>query len=819
MAGKRQSGQVTAAWPWVLAAGATAVLAAAALVAASGVTGGTAALVFVAAAFLVAALTFGLQAQRHSRAVAAEQRRSATLDALLTGAPGAWYFWDLRDGGERRSPRLAALLGLDDGSAGFEAVIARFDGDGAHALSEALAKLRAGGEGFELSLGDCEGKRRFRAEGRLVEDGSATPVGAVLWISDISDLAAEIAAVRAERARLENTLDAIPLPLWRRATDLSLVYCNRAYADIVEIDAGTAVAGAGVELVGEAERAWGQALAREACEAGTLRAADHHVVVDGARRMLRINEAPLEGGTLGIAWDVTDVEDANRDLARHIAAHAEVLENLATAIAIFGSDRQLKFFNSAYARLWRVGEDWLRDEPTLGEILEALRATHRIADVPDFPAFKKKREAMFTDLIEPHEELLHLPDGTTLRMIVTPHPFGGLLFTFEDVTARLELERNLNTLIAVQRETLDNLYEGIAVFGSDGRLKLSNPGFARLWSLEPQELAGEPHIADVVERGKALYDYGDDWDTYKAHIVARTTDRVPAFDRLERRDQTVLHWASVPLPDGATLMTYLDVTDSIKVERALRERAEALEAADRLKTEFIASVSYELRTPLNTIIGFSELLDGAFFGELNARQVEYVKGILESSQQLLQLINDILDLASIEAGHIELDLDNFDIDLALRSVITLGGHNLGVDNVKVEYDRSGELGEMVGDEKRIKQVVFHLLTNAVKFSLPEGKVTLAVERDQDRIAIAVSDSGIGIADADKRHVFDRFWRGDEVRARRQGGGLGLALVKSFVELHGGEVELDSRPGQGTRVTCRLPVDARAALEAMARSDE
>ncbi len=355
------------------------------------------------------------------------------------------------------------------------------------------------------------------------------------------------------------------------------------------------------------------------------------------------------------------------------------------------------------------------------------------------------------------------------------------------------------------------------MFGSDGRLKLSNPGFAQLWRLDPKDLEGEPHIADIVEKTKDLYAYGDDWPAYKARIIARTTERTPTLDRLDRPDDSVLEWASMPLPDGATLMNYLDVTDSTKVERALRERAEALEEADHLKSEFIANVSYELRTPLNTIIGFSELLSSAFFGDLNARQNEYVSGILESSHHLLQLINDILDLASIEAGRLELDLSGFSLDAMLASMLTLTHQRIRTKNVTLEFLCPKKLGEMVADERRIKQVVFHLLSNAIKFTPPGGKVSLAAEREDDMFSISVADTGAGIPVEEQPRVFDRFWRGTKSSGHPRGSGLGLSLVKSFVELHGGRVEIASEPEAGTRITCHLPVSAHGAREA-AQSD-
>jgi signal transduction histidine kinase len=802
-------------WILGLVAAAAVALVAAGMVATAGGGTGAGSLALVAVACLLAALVLGLTARFRAHAIAdASLGQLAAMETLFDGASSGYYFWNLRDGSEQRSPRLASLVGAGERAVRFAAIAAKFDANDSKRLNAALTALRDGGPDFAMIVADTTGKRRFKAEGRPFADRDGIRSGVVLWLHEASAFAAEAEKARAERDQLSAILDALPVPVWRRDDDLSLAYCNKAYADIVEADRESALADGGIELVAEAGQARARALAIAARNGNEAQAESLHAVVDGRRRFLKISESPLAGGagSAGIAWDITDLEDANRSLTHHVEGHAEVLEKLVTAIAIFGPDKQLKFFNSAYANLWGLDEDWLRTEPPIAEILETLRAKGRIPEVPDFPSFKKKREALFIDLIESSEEVLHLPNGAAILMVVKPHPFGGLLFTFEDVTDKLALERSLNTLIAVQRETLDNLYEGVAVFGSDGRLKLSNPGFARLWHLDPKDLEGEPHIADVVERTRDLYDFGEDWDAYKAGIIARTSERSPILDRLERRDGSVLECASVPLPDGATLMTYLDVTDSIKVERALRERNEALEDADRLKSEFIANVSYELRTPLNTIIGFSELLDTAFFGDLNARQSEYVKGILESSQHLLQLINDILDLASIEAGRLQLDVARFDADAMLASMMTLTEPRARMENMSLKLDCPETLGHMVGDERRIKQVLLHLLINAIEYSPDGSEVTLEARRDDDTVRISVVDAGIGMGQDEQERMFDKFWRSDRARTHHRSDGLGLSLVKSFVELHSGTVEVASRPGVGTRVTCRLPIETQQAHE-------
>src|SRR5439155_23007024 len=289
---------------------------------------------------------------------------------------------------------------------------------------------------------------------------------------------------------------------------------------------------------------------------------------------------------IGVAIDHTDLESAESQLARHVNAHGQVLESIHAAVAIYGADKRLSFFNSAFARLWGIEEEWLSGEPALDELLERLRERRRVPEYADFRAFKRQQLNMFTSLIEPQTELMHLPDDRTLSLSVSPPPLGGLIFVYEDVTDRLALERLYNTLIEVQRETLDNLFEGIAVFGSDGRLKLHNPAYRKIWDLSESELVGEPHISDIVERTRRFYDDGGDWQLMRQHIIATITAQTPTSGPLDRLDGSVLQLATVPLPDGNVLLTCLDVSDTARVERVLRERNEALETAGRLKSEF-----------------------------------------------------------------------------------------------------------------------------------------------------------------------------------------------------------------------------------------
>ena len=488
-----------------------------------------------------------------------------------------------------------------------------------------------------------------------------------------------------------------------------------------------------------------------------------------------------------------------------------MLESISAAVAIYGVDKRLKFFNAAFATLWGLETEWLAGEPSLGDVLERLRERRRIPERADFGAFKRERLQLFTSLIKPQQELMHLPDDRTLLSSISPHPFGGLTFVYENVTDRLALERSCNTLTQVRRATLDNLFEGVAVYGSDGRLKLYNPAYLQIWRLSQDDVTGEPHISEVVDKTRTLLDDGGDWAAMKREIIAKITNHLPASDRLRRRDGSTLQAATVPLPDGNVLLTYLNVTDTVRVEQALRERNEALETAGRLKSEFIANVSHELRTPLNAIIGFAEILTNQYFGTLNPRQLDYSHSILASARLLTRLINDILDLATIEAGYLVLETGRIDVCEMLHTVLSLTSERAQSRDLQLDLRCPPDIGVIEADERRLKQALFNLISNGIKFTLPGGAITIAAERREETLLLSVADTGIGIAPADQERVFEKFERG----VRQPGAGLGLSLVKSLIELHGGSVAIESASGCGTRITCRLPVSQQTTTDAAA----
>jgi len=625
--------------------------------------------------------------------------------------------------------------------------------------------------------------------------------------AEVLSLKSTLAAARAERDGFVELLNASPFAIWRRDQNSEIIWQNKKYEQIVGYGEGD---GKVPELAASRDPDQARKLATRARVTGATQMEARRYIVGGDRLSFNVVETPLEfdNELAGFALDMTTEEELSAELKRHIEGHADVLENIATAIAIYGPDQRLEFFNQTYAKLWRLSDDFLYDKPTISEVLDKQRELRRLPEQADFSAYKAKRRALFTNVIDIREELVQLPDETVLRMVITPHPFGGLLFLFEDVTDKVVLERARNTQIAVQRATLDNLYEGVAVFGSDARLKLYNAPYCAIFGLDEGVLQEDIHISQILDFHAERHELN--WTAeQREKRIANVTRRDAASGRLDLPGGAIIDFNRVPLPDGNVLFTYIDITHELQVRRVLRERNEALEAADKMKTEFVASVSHELRTPLNTIIGFAEILVKEFFGKLNPKQVEYGQGILDSSDHLLLLINDILDMANIQTGQMELDKEPVDLGAALTNVVAMIQERAKKRHLNIETDIGDDLGLVLVDERRIKQVIFNLFSNAIKFTPAKGKIKLSARKSDDGYEITVNDNGKGIPEDQLDQIFERFSKGDTTR-QNAGAGLGLSLVKSFVELHGGHVKLTSTENIGTSVSCYLPLSIDAA---------
>ena len=637
--------------------------------------------------------------------------------------------------------------------------------------------------------------------GQVLSDKGAVEVegraaGAVCWLK--LSLRQEADTGLPSAPMMGEFLDAQADPVWLASPSGALLWANTAWLAAVESASPEEAARRGLTL-----DAGVQALISEAAGAGQSRSALRWLTLQGRRRAFQVTAQPLHGAAVAVwAHDVTEFEDTRETLRRHVEAHDETLNHISEAVAIFSSSRRLLFHNTAFAELWGVEPAWLEERPSHGEILDRLRQRRRLPETVDYAAFKAAELRIYESAGPIADEIWSLPDGRSLRIVRQSHPLGGLLLLFSDITGELKLKAQYNGLIQVQQATLDKLSDAVAVFGSDGRLRLHNEAFAGLWGLSPgqMDLAGD--FDGVVELCVPRVHDMAFWRELKARVTDTDPQaRAPIAGEVRTSERRIVVFQSRPLPDGATLLAFTDVTDTRDLEGALADRSQALEEAERLKRDFVGNVSYELRTPLTTIIGYSELLD--HMGEaLPDRARNYLASVRQAASQLARSIDDVLDMAQVDAGEMALDLGDVPIDQLLNEAAERWTRDVAEAQASIVVQCDADIGMIRADAKRLGQTLDHLMENAIRQSPPGGVITLAAHRALGEIQIEVSDTGRGIPFHVQAHIFDRFIGRD-----RGGPGLGLALVKALVELHGGWVALQSEPGAGAVFTCHLPETA------------
>jgi signal transduction histidine kinase len=462
----------------------------------------------------------------------------------------------------------------------------------------------------------------------------------------------------------------------------------------------------------------------------------------------------------------------------------------------------LRFWNQPFISLFGLRQDALADAPLFERVLDQMRDARRLPEHRDFPAWRGERRNWFLSP-EPLEENWLLQDGTHLRVYAQPLPDGGLLLIFEDRTEQVQLSSARDTLLRVRTATFDNLFESIGVFSADGRLQMWNSRFRTIWGANEDMLGTHPRIDDLMREVQSRLAKPQQSNLVRELVRAATIERKQRVGHVGFADGRIFEFAAIPLPDGNALFTMLDVTDSRRVEQVLRDRNEALEQADKIKTAFVTNMSYELRTPLTTIAGFAEMMSAGYAGELSESAKEYVDGILQSTGRLSMLIDNVLDLTQGEAG--TLPIERTMVDLAAVA-------HASIDRLRTEASAKGmafavqiepSLGSVQGDARRIGQAIDHLLENALQYCGRGARILLHGDGSIDRVRIVISDNGPGIPSSQQAAIFDPVARAEQARAGSKAG-IGLPLARQLAQAHGGTLQLISEKGQGTMVVIELP---------------
>ena len=762
------------------------------------------------------ALYAGLAARGHARLTEAN---AARLEALLASAP-ALAMVVRADGRLEMPDRLADWLGLAtparflpelaQGEAGLSAADLAL-------LNDDIAAAQKAATPFARAIRPQGSTKSLMIRGQRAARDVQAAGGVVLWVFDATESEAAIARLKAENVQVHAAFDALtglieaaPMPMWYRGPDLRLGMVNTAYVAAVEGRDAEDVIARGLELVEESGVGGPLASAALAREQKRPQAQSMPATILGERRMLRVYDVPLPGGGVaGFAVDIDELEQARAGIKRLSDAQRAMLDRLSAGVAQFGADRSLVFCNQPFRRIFAMKAEWLADRPEFDRVLERMREANRLPTVRDFPGWKAERRDWFVATQEQIEEPWHLPGGAHLRVFAQPLPDGGLLLVFEDRTEAVQLASARDTLLRVRTATFDNLFEALGVFAADGRLQLWNNRFRLVLGLDEEFLSGHPRV-DVLAQAAAPRLSAPGKAVLISELVrSATVHRQQRGGHLAFADGRHFEFAAVPLPDGNALFTMLDVSDSKRIEQALRDRNEALEAADRVKTAFVANMSYELRTPLTSISGFGEMLKAGYGGPLPDQAGEYVAAILESAERLALLVDNVLDLTQNEGKappHERLDVD---LEAAARAAAAKVAPLIAARRIDFALDLGVSLGSVTGDAARLAQVIENLLRHAISGTQEGGRILLHGDGTESAARLIVSDNGRGMTAKAIARAFDRFAQPEFHRGGERALGLGLPIARQIVEAHGGTIELVSEHGAGTMLTVSLPRAGRA----------
>jgi len=643
--------------------------------------------------------------------------------------------------------------------------------------------------------------------------GRVTGNQIVLWLNSNNNNTIDLKLLLSSNANPSNQLNSVtssfseilnrsPFPKWRMTSTGKITWVNAAYVDAIG-------GGNSAKVIEEQNHLDNKIIVqgKKALETNKSFTNVRNIILHGNNKPTSITIYPISGGVAGIALDAAEVESLKQNLSTYKTAHHEILNKMDEAVVIFGSDQKVTFHNAAFTSLCSIDTEWLKTRPTHGSWLDHMNEKNLIPAQSDYVSWKNSELALYK--IWPEEmpdEIWSLPDGKTLRLVRMRDLHGGISLLFSDMTDSVKLKTELGRLINVQKATLDKLSEGIAVFGTDGRLRIHNAAFATIWNLSGDDLENSPRFSYLIKLCLPLYNNSDFWNSLRARATNPNPEiRHQDSGEIIRSDSRIFTWLSRPLPDGATLLAWEDVTSARKAQAALIERAEALEQADRMKSEFVGHVSYQLRTPLTTISGYSEFLQNSGAGEITDKQSEYIFAIQSASDDLAKTINDILDIAAIEANVLDLELSDIEIHQILEQSLDYVATKAEDTKISLALKSNSKIGKIRGDEVKLKQVLYNLLTNALRFTKPGGVIELGGKKaDGGGVIIWVKDDGVGIPTDLQPQVFSSF------KSSRGGTGLGLALVQRFVERHGGWVELESEEEVGTCVSIYLPREAPEA---------
>ena len=478
---------------------------------------------------------------------------------------------------EHCSRRLAVMLNLQNGNqTSFEELLKCFYKDDAKKIQKYVDMLTDDGVAFEDEFATKNNGRILKLSASRISDAAGSLYCDIIWFRDVSDESTEIDELQAEckkaldkTIRLSDLIDNLAYPAWLRDENLHLQFVNKRYLDFVSENNRDDVISHGSEILGVNNESISYELASSAHASIKIRKQKVSLTKDGQRKSFEVTEVPFHAEqcldkiySVGTMCDISELDNLKRNLKLHQNAHLEILGALGTAFAVFDGKKKLAFYNKAFSKMWQLDPAWLDNQPPYSAFLDEIREKRLLPEVPDFILYKKEEQEAFNALIETKEDLLHLPDGRTLRRVRAGYPMGGLFFAFEDVTDKLATRRAYNDLVSVQKEILDGLDVAVFIIAPNGRLSLYNEAYRKLWNHKDIFLQNDPTIQELIESAKDVFPLVDNWSELKNDIISHIANMTTKSFRLTRRDNVKIDVKSFLLSDGSLMVVNNVVQDN-----------------------------------------------------------------------------------------------------------------------------------------------------------------------------------------------------------------------------------------------------------------
>ena len=472
---------------------------------------------------------------------------------------------------ERCSRRLAVIMNLPNGTkSSFEDILKNFYKDDVKKIQKYVGMLKDEGVSFDDEFMLKTANKYLRLVGTRINGIDGNIYCDMIWFRDVSFEVNKISSLENDKdntyfqlAQLQDMLDNLPFPVWLRNDKLKIINCNKKFVELCGGQSKENILNEGIEITGINGESISKDLAKMAHAINRGKKNTVSLIKNGERLVMEAFETPFHAEesldkifTAGTLIDVSELDELKRNLKVHQNAQLEILGTLGTAFAVFNQHLKLAFHNQAFARLWQLDDDWFEQEPSYAMFLDTIREKRLLPEVPDYVMFKNDEQKKFTQIIEPQKDMLHLPNGKTLRRLRAAYPTGGLIFAYEDITDRLATTSAYNALLSVQKEMLENLFDAVLIFGSNGRLNFYNDAYLKLWNAQKTFLAQEPNLEEILDSQRHFFSAKEDWENLKKEMTAHLLSMTTKTFILNRKDGIDVEVASSNLSDGSLMITY-----------------------------------------------------------------------------------------------------------------------------------------------------------------------------------------------------------------------------------------------------------------------